>query len=323
MFLRRAGKDCLSCLSFPRVTDRLLARAEGTTINSVSSPRFAAKVFVLFFVMVPPASARSWPESKTATTYAEGARLPYLPRGGTRVERSTCEGSTTVLEVVRTVAKIPQHDVALGRTRLILRAKAASPSTSRDATVPAGEVLLVETLTEVWECLAYNRRTRRYVITSVNEHGVKQSMRGLVYIDETAATFEESVFGRRGLHAVSSVYQPASGFLALIATVEDEGEDGAFELYVLDTDTDRLKALGEPPAPPPLERALRKDRQAIMMMWPWEAPESHYTPLDAAIWGFADATTLRVSYGRDTAKARAKRRKEQRWDLQRLFRGTP
>jgi hypothetical protein len=288
----------------------------------VSPPPFTAKPVILVvvsFVMASPAVARPWSESQTATVYSEAAKRPYHPRGGTRVERSICEGSTTVLEVVRTEAKIPQHDVDLGRTRLILRAKEAM-STTRDGGAQTGKVLLDETLTELWECLAYNPRARRYALTSVNEHGVKVTLRGFVYLDEKAVAFKESVFGRRGLHAVSSLYQAASGFLALVAVAEDEGTEASFKLYVLDTDSDQLKPLGEPPAPPPLSPELRKDREAVMMMWPWDEPECHYTQLDDAIWSFAGPTTLRVSYGRDTAKARAKRRTEKRWDLGELFR---
>lgn len=288
----------------------------------MSPPRFVAKLLLLSMVVAPSALARNWSESKTASAYAEGAQRPYLPRGGTSVEHLTCEGSTTVLELVHTKATIPQHDVDLGRTRIILHAKADGVP-SRDGGMAGGKVILDETLAEVWECLGFNPRTRRYVLTSTSELGVKVTLRGLVYLDENAVTFKDSVFGRRQVRAVSSLYQPTSGYLALVATAEGEHKRDTVRLYVLDTETDQLKALGNPPAPPPLDAQLRNDRQAIMMMWPWDSPECHYTEMDATIWSFVDASTLRVSYGRDTVKARAKRRTEKRWDLAQLFRTTP
>jgi hypothetical protein len=300
---------------------RTIARENRSRHNrQVTRASFAAELLILAVAMSSRAGARLWSESETATAYSESAKGAYQPTGGTRDERSACEGRATVLELVRTVAKVPQHDVDLGRTRLILREKEPTATPTRDRAAPGGKVLLDDTLTEVWECLAYNPRTRRYVITSVNEHGVKVSMRGLVYVDEAAATFKESVFGRRAVHAVASLYQPASGFLALIGTAKDgEGEDTS-KLYVLDTDTDELQAIGVPPRPPPIEPELRKDREVVKMSWRWDAPERHYTELDEAIWSFVDPTTLRVSYGRDTVSARAKRRTERRWDLKRLFR---
>lgn len=288
----------------------------------MSPTRSVAKLLLLSMVLTPSAMARNWSESETATAYAEGARRPYLPRGGTHVEHGTCEGSTTVLELVHTKATIPQHDVDLGRTRVILHAK-VDGAPSRDGGMPGGKVLLDETLAEVWECLGFNPRTRRYVLTSTNERGVKVTLRGLVYLDESAVTFKESVFGRRQVHAMSSLYQPTNGYLALIATAEGEHGRDTVKLHVLDTETDQLKALGNPPAPPPLDAPLRNDRQAIMMMWPWDSPECHYTEMDATIWSFVDAATLRVSYGRDTVKARAKQRTEKRWDLAQLFRTRP
>lgn len=289
----------------------------------MSPTRFIAKPLFLSMVVAPSALARNWSESQTATAYAEGAQRPYLPRGGTRVEHLTCEGSTTVLELVYTKATIPQHDVDLGRTRILLHAK-VDGAPSRDGGFAGGKVLLDETFAEVWECLGFNPRTRRYVLTSISELGVKVTLRGLVYLDENAVTFKESVFGRRQVRAVSSLYQPTSGYLALVAAAEGKRErDDTVKLYVLDTESDQLKVLGNPPAPPPLDARLRNDRDAIMMMWPWDSPECHYTEMDATIWSFVDAATLRVSYGRDTAKVRAKRRTSKQWDLAQLFRTTP
>jgi hypothetical protein len=265
-------------------------------------------MFLTLCLAIPASvNARAWPESRTATVYSEGNRLPYLPMGGTIVNRNSCSGEYTILESVQTLAKIPRHDVDMGRTRLVLRTK-------------DGKILLDETLNEVWECLGYNPRTRRYLVTSTNEHGVKVTLRGLVYIDETSAVFKESMFGKRQFHAVSSLYKSDSGYLALIGWGQGEGEEEDVQLYALDTNTDQLKVLGTAPAPPPLSPEERKSREARLMLWPWNAPERHYTKLDESIWSFTDSGTLRVSYGPDTIRKRSKQRTEKRWDLDELFR---
>ena len=239
-----------------------------------------------------------------ATAYASGTKVPYLAFGGVKVERSTVDGATTTLEVEQTIARVPRHDVDLGRTRLLLRNRATKA------------VLFDETFNELWECLGYNPRTRRYLIISKNEHGVKVTLRGLVYVDENKAAFIDSVFGKDQFHAVSSLYEPTGGILALIGWKDTEtGRNAPVRLYAFDTTTDVLVELGPPPAPPPLTAEDLKYPMAREMLGPWIAPERHYTELDPTIWRFTSPTTLEVSYGRDTFRKRSPRRTIKRFDL--------
>jgi hypothetical protein len=278
-------------------------------LASVGSSFVALTLFALLSSSASDAAARSWPQSEMATVYAEGATRPYAPSGGTTVQRASVEGKSTTLEVIRTVAKIPQHDVDMGRTRLVLR--------SRDSNA----VLFDETFSELWECLGYSARTQRYLLTSKNEHGVKVTLRGLLYVDEKLGAFKDSIFGQVDFHAVSSLYEPVSGLLALIGWKGvGAGSYPKVRLYVLDTHTDKLVDLDAPPAPPPLTAdEFEMFKEELSMVGPWDAPERHYTELEPSIWRFPSPTILEVSYGRDTLKQRSPKRTKKRYDLSRCF----
>ena len=262
--------------------------------------------FILFWFPLT-GMAHDWPESQTATAYTEGTLRPYVPKDGTKLRETTCKGLNTVLEVYQTVAKIPRHDVDMGRTELVMR--------SRDDK----KVLIKETLTEVWECLGFNMQTRKYLIVSKNEHGVKVTLRGLVYLDETSAVFQDSVFGKHHFEAVASLYSPDGNYLALIGAPEKKD---AYGLYVLNTTSDQLRELGEPPAPPPLTAADLSYPDMEHMMGPWEAPERHYAELEKGIWEFTSPHTLDVSFSNDSMKFRSKDRRIKQWDLRTVFRNT-
>jgi hypothetical protein len=249
--------------------------------------------------------AREWPESQTATVYSRGTVTPYLPMGGTILREATCTGMSTILEIRQTVAKIPRHDVDMGRTDLIVHSLIDK------------KVLLKETLKEIWECIGFNAQTRKYLIISKNEHGAKVTLRGLVYLDESKAAFQDSIFGKLHFEATASLYGPDGTYLAMIGA--PEGKD-IYGLYVLSTISDELQEIGEPPAPPPLTAAELDIQEAEQMMGSWEAPERHYTELERGIWEFTDPHTLRVSYGKDSLKHRSKERTIKEWDLRKVFR---
>jgi hypothetical protein len=250
------------------------------------------------------ANARPWPESNMATAYAARATSPYVPSGGVKVERATVEGSVTTLELEQTAANHPRHDVDMGRTRVVLRNRETQA------------ILIDETLTELWECLGFNPRTGRYLIVSKNESGVKVTLRGLLYVDEPKAAFIDSIFGNDHFHAVASLYESGSGVLALIGWKDTgAGRHAQVRLYALHTSIDVLVELGPPPAPPPLSSEELRLPMASDMVWPWHAPERHYTELGPGIWRFANPTRLDVSYGPDTVRKRSPRRWIKRFDL--------
>ncbi|MBN1594672.1 hypothetical protein JW933_01970 [candidate division FCPU426 bacterium] len=249
--------------------------------------------------------AREWPESHTATIYSKGTLLPYLPAGGTRTRQSDFLGSASRLECIQVQAKFARHDVALGRTMLVLRSRNGK------------KVLLKETFTELWECLGYNPRTRRYVLVSQNEHGVKVTLRGLVYLEENRPRFTDSVFARKRFQAAASLYSPEGTYLVLVGA--PAGED-QYRLYALDLEQDQLLLLGDAPAPPPLSQEDLEYPEAADLMGPWEAPERHYTELEKEIWSFVNPHTLQVGYGQDTISKRGRKREVRTWNLKNVFR---
>jgi hypothetical protein len=249
--------------------------------------------------------AHEWPKSKASTTYTEETWESYGPLGGTELRKTTHMGLDTVLEVYQKVARIPRHDIDMGMTKLIMY--------SRDNK----KVLLTEVFTDVWECLGFNMQTRKYLIIAKSEHGVKITLRGLLYIDERKAVFQGSVFGKQCFEATASLYSPDGNYLALIGA--PEGRD-MYGLYVFNTISDQLQEIGEPPAPPPLAAEDLEYPDAEDMRGPWEAPERHYTELEKEIWEFMDPHTLRVSYGKDSLKHRSKDRTIKEWDLRTVFR---
>ncbi|MEW6515386.1 MAG: hypothetical protein AB1439_00590 [candidate division FCPU426 bacterium] len=259
---------------------------------------------LICLVSITPSSARDWPESRTATIYSQGARIPYLPSGGTESKPSTCQGASTQLRITQVLAKMPRHDVDLGRTTLTL------------LSLDGKKELLKETFTEVWECLGYNPTAKRYVLITKNEHGTKVTLRGLVYLEENPARFKDSVFGEKQFEAAASLPGPDGNYLALIGA--PEGED-TYKLYVLNLVADKLQLLGDAPGPPPLTKEDLEWPEALDMMAAWEAPERHYTELEPGIWSFTNPSTLQVSYGKDTYKARNKKRSIKTWDLKSLF----
>lgn len=240
-----------------------------------------------------------------ATAYSGGAlAAPFQPVGGTKLTEKTCLGLSTALEIRQIMATIPRHDEDLGRTELIVRA------------LDDRKVLMEETLREIWECLGFNVKTRKYLVVAKNEQGVKIAMRGLMYLDEAKASFQDSVFGKLHFEATASLYSPGGVYLALIGAPEGKDE---CRLYVLNTILDELREIGQPPAPPPLTAEELANRDAKRMTGPWEAPERHYTELEKGIWAFTAPHTLRVSYGKDTLRHRNKVRTIKEWDLRAVF----
>lgn len=238
-------------------------------------------------------------ESETIAAAAQLANAAYTPSGGTNKATVSCgAGTATRLECLQERANIPQHDVDLGRTELVLRTN-------------DGAELRRQKLTELWEGMGFNRETGCYVIGSKNESGIRVSLRGLVLLDEKSAKFRDTAFGREDWKALSALMSPDARYLAFIAQKE---EDPQARLYVYDVVRNRVSRLGDAPAPPPL--ATNPDPQKAD--WPWDSLERHYTDLESAIWKFTTPHTLEVSYGADTWDKRAQKRTSRSYELEHL-----
>jgi hypothetical protein len=219
------------------------------------------------------------------------AAAPPAPIG-VSTATARCAGAATALELLTTRRFPPRHDQDLGGTTLVLRA--------RD-----GRELMRRGLSEIWECLGFDARTRSYVLAAKSEVGTRVLLNGLVYVDEEKPALRDSTFTASGFAAAAALLGPQARYLALIGA--PSGAPDA--LYVLDLDRDVLRRLGPAPAPPPLSAGEEPSA------WPWDAPDRWFTELEPGIWSFADASTLRVSAGKDTAKRRAKKRTVRTWKL--------
>lgn len=248
--------------------------------------------------------AEVWPESPTATHYSEAAKKPYTPGGGTEEAKAACKGGATQLQISQVRAKLPKHDMDLGQTTLTLLGGDGQKQ------------LLQDKFAELWDCLGYNAKAKRYVLVSKNEHGVKVTLRGLVYLEENPPRFRESNFGFRQFEAAASLLSPDGTYLALIGAPAGKDE---YRLYVLNLVTDQLLTLGQAPAPPPLTKEELASPEAADMMGAWEAPERHYAELEKEIWSFDSPGMLKVSYGKDTLQARGAKRTTVTYDLKRRF----
>jgi hypothetical protein len=99
--------------------------------------------------------------------------------------------------------------------------------------------------------------------------------------------------------------------------------DDQWGLMVLNTETDVMKHLGTPPAPPPVtdphwlkevQRMMAEDHE-----WAWGGPGAdEYIPMDKNIVVFKNDKMI-VSYGHDTPVKRAEKRIYRTWDLKKVF----
>lgn len=277
--------------------------------DAVRSSTLYLFVFCLFFgsllTCLTTTFAAQWPESKIVRNYSSGAQPPFNVSDETRQYNSRCgKGITTYLECSWELAKIPRHDVELGKTELVLRS------------VHDDKILLREKFNEVWDCLTFNPRTRKYLLGSKNEHGVKVSLRGLVYLDEQKAIFQDTIFGKQGFEASSGKLSPDGRYLVFVASSSEEPAHG---LYVMDSDTDTFQFLGTPPAPPPLELENQADRETVSRSWAWESSERSYTDLEPSILKFSEPHVLQVSFGKDSFRQRGKNRTIKVWNLDKLY----
>jgi hypothetical protein len=170
--------------------------------------------------------------------------------------------------------------------------------------VQGDTVLLRQNLVELWECVAFNPGTRKYLIGSRNEHGATATLRGLVYLDEPGTTFQDTAFGEQEFEAVAAQISQDARYFSFIACTDLRPRGG---LYVMDTDINRIVYLGDPPAPPPGP----KDS------WSWALQS--YTDLELGILSFTGPHSLQATFGTDSFKQREKKRKIKAWDLREAF----
>ena len=202
-----------------------------------------------------------------------------------------------------------RHDGSYGAVRLELQ------------TLADHRLVGSQKLGGVWQVLTYVPSTRTFVIGGEFETaGSWLPLDQIRYVDEATGAMRRSRYDGETWIAFAAVPGLDGRFIALVGESRPDGafQDGRFRLQVLDTTKDALYDLGRPPAPPPLSEDDASDSDHDGR-WDWGTPVGGLVEMDPGIITFSDAHTLRVSYGADTIKRRAGRRRQRSWDLERTI----
>lgn len=205
------------------------------------------------------------------------------------------KGTRTILQISRiNVPSLPHHGQTIGQSRLVLRSE------------PKGEVLLSKEYEGNWFCIGFDRNIKTYVVGGIFERGAWLPVGSIQYLREDVNLLEPSAFDRSGYLAMAVLASRSGRYIVFIG-----GQGTAGTLYVLDIERDVVKELGPAPAPPP--NALTRD---ICKGEPFEWGTcwgDRYVEMDAGIISFKSEDVLDVSYGDDSARARAKKRRIRRF----------
>jgi hypothetical protein len=222
------------------------------------------------------------------TSPAVGAAPPASDTSGCPAGART----TLAIEVVSRPA-LPRHDQNIGGDRAIVRARDGKVLYSR--AIDDGRLL----------CLGFAAQPPgRYLVGVIGEAGAWLALRSVLYLAEDGSPLQPSAFSDGGFLALAAVVSPHGRFVAFIG-----GKDQVDGLYVLDVARNQVRRLAAPPAPPPLDFAC-DDRFGWGTCW-----ADGYTAIEPAVLRFEDDDTLVASYGRDTHKQRAPRRRTRRFKL--------
>jgi hypothetical protein len=177
-----------------------------------------------------------------------------------------------------------------------------------------GTILFQRKLDHNFRCIGYNRARHAFILRSVGEEGIWLKVYAFEYLpeDKPAIVYSKS-FTRKYLAALEAII-PSPDF-RFIAFVGRPTQSRTWHLYVLDTKLDTVKLLGKAPDPPPFlksdfEKAVVGSDPCDNWQWGFGGPA-----LESNICQFLSPRLLKVSYGKDTCRHRAKNRFIHRWTL--------
>lgn len=192
--------------------------------------------------------------------------------------------------------KFLRHDQSIGRDKLILRSSSGPDQRELfSAVFDDGR----------WICLAFNSDAGRYVVGGIGAVGAWLPLRSVSYLSERTRKLEVSRFTRKKYLALASVTGPDGHYVAFVG-----GVDGVDGVYVLDTTRDTIRRLGPAPSPPPVENFDSDEPFDWGTGW-----ADGYRAIEASVLRFEAPNVVVATYGRDTHKARAKKRTVRRFKL--------
>ncbi len=190
---------------------------------------------------------------------------------------------------------ITHLDQSIGQTQFILKSNA--DGATRFSQIYEGR----------WFCLGFNQARKIYLLGGIFQIGAWLPLRSIQYLHETTDTVTASIFERQGYLANAAIVSPKGRYIVFIG-----GQQTTGELYVLDTQTDSIKKLGPAPAPPPLAIDSFSSEEPFEWGTGWA---DGYVEIEQNILQFKTEHILQVSYGKDTPRARAKKRRIQVFKL--------
>jgi hypothetical protein len=195
-----------------------------------------------------------------------------------------------------------RHDGSYGRTRVIFEADAR----------PGEQV--VHELKGRYNVLTHSPAAHAFVLGGLFETGVIMYMDVLLQVDTRDGSLRHSRY-RLPLHLVSAVASDEGDHIALLGA-PGWGADSSPRLWVYRPELDALYGpLGPPPAPPPTDFQCERPH---VRRWLDVLGQDGYEPLEPGIIRFSAPARMRVSYGADTCRRRAERRRVRDWDLTQL-----
>ena len=203
---------------------------------------------------------------------------------------------TSLQNNIADVPVIPQHDQSIGRTKFVLRSE------------PDGGTISSQELEGQWFCFGYSTGTHAYVIGGIDQKGTWLPLRSIQYLAEDGSSFKSSAFDRLDYIALAAVTSPSGRYIVFIG-----GRIGIDGLFVLDTERDTVKKLGQAPSPPPSSYAA-DSCEGQTFEWGGCGTDG-YVEMDEGILRFVSDHELEASYGKDKPTKRAKKRWVQRYKL--------
>jgi hypothetical protein len=198
-----------------------------------------------------------------------------------------------------TMARAARHDSDFGATSVWFE--------SRSPGGPRKDFKLEGT----WQVIAYAETAGAFLLGGKFGRGAWLPLVALTYVDERTGDQRRSRFSHTDWMAMAAVPSPRGRFVALVGRIDD---DQQFELQVLDTSVDLAVTAGRAPAPPPDDFYCSEHVRLY-----WGDTVDGLVTMDAGIIAFPAEGTLAVSYGADTCRKRAKRRRTKLVDLAQLF----
>ncbi|TAL67763.1 MAG: hypothetical protein EPN82_13400 [Bacteroidetes bacterium] len=202
-----------------------------------------------------------------------------------------CTGNSTYLQIK--ILSLPKHDKSDGETMLLLHSQKDS------------SVLKEIKLDGIWHCIGFNPELNKYILGGMFQVGGWLPMCEIRYLAETNFEMKSSQINKTEWFSFIAVPDESLKYICLIGKYDEK----YMVLFVLNTITDRVQILGNPPQPPPVDSSFVSE-DFNREEWQWGSSYADgFTVMDEGIIVFKKNDKLCVSIGKDTPLKRSSKRK--------------